>query len=120
VQRRATRLIDECRGFEYCERLKETKLMTFETRSIRGDMIKVCKKSDFFRRDESGIRGHTSKLFKTRVRLDVAKFSFGNRICEQWNRLPGANNESSEVIDILLPVTCYFNPLTRLDNVKNF
>jgi len=32
--------------------------------------------------------------------------------------LPLANNESSEVIDILLPVTFYFNPSTRLD-VKN-
>jgi len=31
---------------------------------------------------------------------------------------PLANNESSEVIDILLPVTFYFNPSTRLDNVK--
>jgi len=31
-----------------------------------------------------------------------------------------ANNESSEGIDILLPVTFYFNALTRLDNVKNF
>jgi len=27
---------------------------------------------------------------------------------------PCSNNESSEVIDILLPVTFYFNPLTRL------
>jgi len=34
-------------------------------------------------------------------------------------RDPAANNESSEVIDILLPVTFYFNPSTRLDNVKN-
>jgi len=31
---------------------------------------------------------------------------------------PMANNESSEVIDILLPVTFYFNLSTRLDNVK--
>jgi len=31
-----------------------------------------------------------------------------------------ANNESSEVVDILLPVTFYCNPSTRLDNVKNF
>jgi len=31
-----------------------------------------------------------------------------------------ANNDSSEVIDILLPVTFYFNPSTRLDNVRNF
>jgi len=28
--------------------------------------------------------------------------------------------ESSEVVDILLPETIYFNPSTRLDNVKNF
>jgi len=32
----------------------------------------------------------------------------------------GANNESSEVIDILLPVTFYFHPSTRLDNATNF
>jgi len=36
VQRRATRLIEECRGFEYCQRLKKTKLTTLETRAIRG------------------------------------------------------------------------------------
>jgi len=33
---------------------------------------------------------------------------------------PVANNESSEVIDVLLPVTFYLNPSPRLDNVKNF
>jgi len=32
-------------------------------------------------------------------------------------RSRSANNESSEDIDILLPVTFYFNPSTRLDNV---
>jgi len=30
------------------------------------------------------------------------------------------NNESSKVVDILLSVTFYFNPSTRLDNVKIF
>jgi len=44
---------------------------------------------------------------------------------KQWdilpvNPIPHANNESSEVIDILLPVIIYFNPSTRFDNVKNF
>jgi len=62
-----------------------------ETRAIWGDMIEVFKimygwesvqESDFFRRDEGGQIGHTYKLFKTRVRLDMAKFSFGNRVCE--------------------------------------
>jgi len=31
------------------------------------------------------------------VRLDVAKFSFGNRVCEQWNHLPGDVVSSSSV-----------------------
>jgi len=30
-----------------------------------------------------------------------------------------ANNESSEVIDILLPATFYFKPSTRPNNVTN-
>ena len=33
-------------------------------------------------------RVDTYKLFKRRVRLDVAKYSFGNRVCDQWNGLP--------------------------------
>jgi len=33
----------------------------------------------------------------SRVRLDVAKFSFGNRIPEQWNLLPGDVVSSSSV-----------------------
>jgi len=34
-------------------------------------------------------RGHDSKLFKKRVNLEAEKFSFGNRGCDDWNRLPG-------------------------------
>jgi len=39
-----------------------------------------------------------------------------------WHNIMGpraANNESSDVIDILLPETIYCNASTRLDNVKN-
>ena len=25
------------------------------------------------------------KLFKRRVRLDVGKYKFGNRVCDEWN-----------------------------------
>jgi len=53
--------------------------------------------SDFFRRDESGRRGHTYKLFKTRVRLDMVKYSFGNKVCEQWNDWSGDVVSSSSV-----------------------
>jgi len=44
---------------------------------------------DFLRRDERGRRGLTYKLLKTLVRLDIFKFSVGNRVCEQWNNLLG-------------------------------
>jgi len=40
----------------------------------------MVQESDFFKRDESGRRGHTQKLFKIRVPLAVAKFSFGNSL----------------------------------------
>jgi len=34
-------------------------------------------------------RGHDFKLFKKRVNLDAGKFSFGNHVCDDWNRQPG-------------------------------
>jgi len=33
-------------------------------------------------------RGHSQKLFKKRRRLDVEKYCFSNRVCDEWNRLP--------------------------------
>ena len=32
-------------------------------------------------------RGHSFKLFKQRYCLDVGKFKFASRVCEEWNRL---------------------------------
>ena len=34
-------------------------------------------------------RGHSFKLFKNKKRyhLDVGKFKFDSRVCEEWNRL---------------------------------
>jgi len=34
-------------------------------------------------------RGRDFKLFKKRVNLDSGKFCFGNRVCDDRNRLPG-------------------------------
>jgi len=36
-----------------------------------------------FLKGENRRRGHTYKLFNNRVELNIAKFSFGNRICDQ-------------------------------------
>jgi len=42
----------------------------------------------FFECDNSGRRGHEYKLFKKRFRLDVRKFTFSNRVIDNWNSLP--------------------------------
>ena len=42
----------------------------------------------FFKVQCSKTRGHSLKLFKARVNKDVLKFSFGNRVMENWNKLP--------------------------------
>jgi len=41
-------------------------------------------------------RGQDWKLFKKRFNLDAGKFSFGNKVCDEWNKLPRwvANVES--------------------------
>jgi len=86
-------MLNGCRGKEYEERLKVFNLRTtLEMRATRGDMLQVYKimmgidrfkKEDFFEKDEGKGRWHSMKLFKKRIRLDVAKFSFGNRVCDQ-------------------------------------
>jgi len=39
--------------------------------------------------DKEGRRRHDHKLYINSVRLDVGKFMFSNRVCQQWNDLPG-------------------------------
>ena len=42
----------------------------------------------FFKRHISNTGGHSMKLYKDRVNWDVLKFSFANRVIEQWIKLP--------------------------------
>lgn len=98
VQRRATRMICECKDREYIDRLKVCNLTTLETRRIRADLIEVYKiinkleginERDFFGRNKSrDTRGNSIKLFKKGFRLDIAKYNFGNRVVNEWNELP--------------------------------
>ena len=43
VQRRATRMIKECIGKSYKERIQMLGLTTLETRRVRADMLEVYK-----------------------------------------------------------------------------
>jgi len=96
VQKRATRMITECKGKDYEKRLECVNLTTLEMRRERADMLEVYKimngmeglrEKDFFTRDLSGRRGHSFKLYKKRVNVDTGKYSFGNRVCTTWNNL---------------------------------
>ena len=49
----------------------------------------------FLKRHISNIRGHSMKLYKDRVNRDILKYSFANRVIEQWNKLPEKNSASS-------------------------
>jgi len=42
----------------------------------------------FFQRRVGSTKGHDLKLFKKRVKLDVVKFSFESRVCDEWKWLP--------------------------------
>ena len=98
VQRRATRMMEEGKGKHYDERLKLAGLTTLETRRVRADMLEVYKilrghegldEIKFFNRRQQKItRGHSMTLYKERFNRDILKFSFGNRVIEEWNRLP--------------------------------
>ena len=48
-----------------------------DLKGLRGDSL--------FEVHCTKIRGHSKKLFKESVNKDVLKFSFGNRVVEQWN-----------------------------------
>jgi hypothetical protein len=97
VQRRATRMIEECKGRAYEERLGITGLTNLETRRTRADMLEVFKiltgkegleEGTFFTRRKGVTRGHSMKLYKESCKKDVLKFSFGNRVVNSWNKLP--------------------------------
>jgi len=42
-------------------------------------------------------RGHSQKLLKKRVRLDVEKYCFSDKVCDEWNRLPGEKVNAGSV-----------------------
>ena len=103
VQHRATKLIGECAGLSYKDRLDRVGLITLEKRRLRGDLIQVFKlikgidKIDynkFFQLvDNTRTRGHRFKIVKVRCRLDIRNKFFSQRVVNCWNML------SSDVVE---------------------
>lgn len=98
VQKRATKMVPGLSHLSYEERLRKIKLPTLHYRRIRGDMIEVFKllnQKYYFDETtllsvntDSNTRGHSKKLYKSRARLDIRKFSFTSRVVDIWNSLP--------------------------------
>ena len=98
IQRRATKIIPELRVLSYESRLLECGLTTLETRRLRGDQIVVFKvvngyediyRNMFFKLKEGSItRGHKAALVKEQCMLDMRKYSFSQRVVNEWNKLP--------------------------------
>ena len=96
VQRRMTRMVLPDCNMIYEERLRKLNLTTLETRRLRGDLIEVfkiikgfyeVKATDYFEFSNSGLRGHSLKLFKPRFSTNIGKFCFSNRVVHEWNML---------------------------------
>ena len=107
VQHRATKLIGECAGLSYNDRLDRACLITLEKRRLRGDLIQVFRlikgidKIDynkFFQLvGNSRTRGHQFKIVKVRCRLDIRNKFFSQRVVTSWNLLPAEVVEAETV-----------------------
>ena len=67
-----------------------------QDRRLRGDLIEAFKISKgydnigseiFFSKNASNLRGRSMKVTKKSFKLDVRKFSFSNRVVNEWNGL---------------------------------
>ena len=77
-----------------------------ETRRLRGDQIEVFKivngyedvdRNMFFKLEGCRIRGHKAALVKEQCRLDMRKYSFSQRVINEWNKLPNDCVNASSV-----------------------
>src|SRR5258708_1320113 len=90
-------MLVDCKGLKYERRIKVLGLTKMEKRRRRADLLEVYKilhkfegidEELFFTRNNGKTRENSCKLFKRRSCLDVAKFCFSNRVCNDWNDLP--------------------------------
>ena len=102
AQRRATKLVPEFKDMSYQQRLEALNLPSLHYRRRRMDMIQTfrilkgidnLRAKDFFTISDKPTRGHNLKLVKQASRTNLRKFSFSNRVFEDWNQLP------QEVVD---------------------
>ena len=97
VQRRATKLLPECRGMTYEERLNYLNLHSLKGRRVRGDLIEAFKLYNglvdgdwnlFFTNVKyTNTRGSEGKIYVKHCNLNLRKNTFSSRILKLWNNL---------------------------------
>ena len=108
IQRRATRILSDCTGMNYHERLKFFNLHSLKGRRIRGDMILAYKifhgmididpKDIFNLSDNNKTRCSEMKIFVEHTNLSRTRSLFRHRIAKLWNNLP-TNVKNIENLD---------------------
>ena len=98
VQRRATKLVPECKDMSYERRLKYLKLFSLKGRRVRGDLIqmykifqgidKINKEKILPMAEYTRTRNQEMKLRRRYCRTDIRKHTFTYRTVETWNTLP--------------------------------
>ena len=107
IQRRATKMVPECKDMSYDQRLRYLKIYSLKGRRERGDLIQAYKifqgiddikpENIFYLASYQGTRNQGNKLGQRYCKTDIRKFSFSNRIVEKWNNLPKEIKEAPSV-----------------------
>ena len=98
VQKRATKILRQCRCLNYRQHLEVLNLPTLAFRRNRGDMIGVYKNltgkydptlpSILHRDIISTTRGNSLILCTYRLKYDLCEYNFTVRVISLWNSLP--------------------------------
>ena len=98
VQRRATKIVQDCRNMPYHERLKYLGIYSLKGRRLRGDLIETYKMANKITDVEfkklftltltDKTRNIEGKLLLEHCKTNIRKKILSNRIVQYWNGLP--------------------------------